>query len=80
VKDGSNFKTPLINGGHYNCILKERRLNFSTEGTFRPVLEAAPYHSWWMPKHIVSASTIAFINESNGGPYWIRLEPVSSRT
>ena len=30
-----------------NCILKERRLNFSTEGTFRPVLEAAPYHSWW---------------------------------
>jgi len=30
-----------------NCILKERRLNFSTEGTFRPILEAAPYHSWW---------------------------------
>jgi len=30
-----------------NCILKERRLNFSTEGTFRPVLEAAPYQSWW---------------------------------
>ena len=30
-----------------NCILKERRLNFLTEGTFRSVLEAAPYHSWW---------------------------------
>ena len=30
-----------------NFILKERRLNFSTEGTFRPVLEAAPYKSWW---------------------------------
>jgi hypothetical protein len=30
-----------------NCILKERRLNFSTEGTFRPVFEAAPYRSWW---------------------------------
>ena len=30
-----------------NCILKERRLDFSTEGTFRPILEAAPYHSWW---------------------------------
>jgi hypothetical protein len=30
-----------------NFILKERRLNFSTEGTFRPVFESAPYRSWW---------------------------------
>ena len=35
-----------------NCILKERRLNFSTEGTFRPVLEAAPYHSWWSERDL----------------------------
>jgi DNA invertase Pin-like site-specific DNA recombinase len=29
-----------------NFILKERRLNFSTEGTFRPLFEAAPYPYW----------------------------------
>ena len=29
-----------------NFILKERRLNFSTEGTFRPLFEAAPYPCW----------------------------------
>ncbi|MFH1397562.1 MAG: recombinase family protein [Candidatus Omnitrophota bacterium] len=30
-----------------NCILKERRLVFSTEGTFRPILDNAPYLTWW---------------------------------
>ena len=29
-----------------NFILKERRLVFSTEGTFRRLLEAAPYPYW----------------------------------
>ena len=29
-----------------NFILKERRLNFSTEGTFRPLFETAPYPYW----------------------------------
>ena len=29
-----------------NFILKERRLIFSTEGTFRPLFEAAPYLCW----------------------------------
>ena len=29
-----------------NFILKERRLNFSSEGTFRPLLEVAPYSNW----------------------------------
>ena len=29
-----------------NFILKERRLNFSTEGAFRPLFEAAPYPCW----------------------------------
>jgi hypothetical protein len=29
-----------------NFILKERRLNFSTEGTFRHLFEAAPYPCW----------------------------------
>jgi len=27
-------------------FLKERRLNFSAEGTFRPLFEAAPYPCW----------------------------------
>jgi hypothetical protein len=30
-----------------NCILKERRLVFSAEGTFRRVLEDAPFPTWW---------------------------------
>ncbi len=30
-----------------NCMLKERRLIFSAEGTFRPVIEAAPWRTWW---------------------------------
>jgi len=30
-----------------NFILKERRLSFSTEGTFRPVLDNAPFPTWW---------------------------------
>ena len=30
-----------------NFILKERRLIFSTEGTFRPVLDNAPFPNWW---------------------------------
>ena len=29
-----------------NFILKERRLVFSTEASFRPLFEAAPYHNW----------------------------------
>jgi len=29
-----------------NFILKERRLNFSTEASFRPLFEAAPYPCW----------------------------------
>jgi len=29
-----------------NFILKERRLNFSAEGTFRPFFEAAPFLNW----------------------------------
>ena len=29
-----------------NFILKERRLVFSTEGTFRPFLQNAPYPNW----------------------------------
>jgi hypothetical protein len=29
-----------------NFILKERRLNFSTEASFRPLFEAAPYPYW----------------------------------
>jgi len=29
-----------------NFILKERRLNFSTEGTFRHYLTSTPYPSW----------------------------------
>jgi len=29
-----------------NFILKERRLNFSTEGTFRLFLKDAPYLNW----------------------------------
>ncbi|MDD5774629.1 MAG: hypothetical protein PHS64_01650, partial [Candidatus Omnitrophica bacterium] len=30
-----------------NCMLKERRLIFSAEGTFRPVIDAAPWRTWW---------------------------------
>jgi hypothetical protein len=30
-----------------NCILKERRLVFSAEGTFRPYLDNAPFPTWW---------------------------------
>ena len=29
-----------------NFILRERRLNFSSEGTFRPYLAGAPYLNW----------------------------------
>jgi hypothetical protein len=29
-----------------NFILKERRLNFPTEGTFRPFLKGAPFLNW----------------------------------
>ena len=32
-----------------------------------------------MPKYIILASTIAYINVSNGGPCWIRLELVSNK-
>jgi len=39
--------SPFEEKNKKNCILKERRLNFSTEGPFSPVLEAAPYRSWW---------------------------------
>jgi hypothetical protein len=30
-----------------NCILKERRLEFWAEGTFRPYFDNAPYPHWW---------------------------------
>ena len=30
-----------------NFILKERRLIFSSEGTFRHYLESAPFPDWW---------------------------------
>jgi len=30
-----------------NFILKERRLNFSAEGTLRPYLQNAPFSTWW---------------------------------
>ncbi|MBU4590301.1 MAG: hypothetical protein KKG01_05210, partial [Candidatus Omnitrophica bacterium] len=30
-----------------NFILKERRLIFSAEGTFRPYLSRAPFSTWW---------------------------------
>jgi hypothetical protein len=29
-----------------NFILKERRLNFSAEASFRPLFEASPYPNW----------------------------------
>jgi hypothetical protein len=58
---------------------KERRLEFTTQGTLRPVLEATPYREWWRPNYINSALTKPFINERFGGAYWIKLEPVSSK-
>ena len=30
-----------------NFILKERRLNFSAEGTLRPYLSHTPFSTWW---------------------------------
>ncbi|MBU2035236.1 MAG: hypothetical protein KJ722_03770 [Candidatus Omnitrophica bacterium] len=47
IEEGNlEFQKEFLKKIGSNFILKERRLNFSTEASFRPLFEAAPYPCW----------------------------------